>query len=420
MGHPAGIGYRPGTDSAMKILLMSSSSGSRGGGEIYLSQLAEGLMKSGMTVHVAMSSDEQMNELSSECRSRSIPVVRFNYLNTYHRRLRSVGAYFDRRQVQVAAELIGRLRPDLVHVNQQNVEDGLDLLLAARSSGIPALTTVHQPFGMARLKAIGGRLRDFVASRTFAQTAIDALAVSAMSAENLAGFLRRRVIPHSLSQTRCADLQAAVYCVSNGVGTPAMLDRRKTRTEWGIPEGAIVLGCVARIESEKNPLFVTRLLKDLPESVHCVWIGDGRMRVSLEEQVRALNLQHRFHIQGWKTNAAAHLNAMDIFLLPSLYEGLPLALLEAMSAGLPCVVSEVDGTRDAIDQGVSGFRCAVDDVRSWQGTLASLIDSPELRFRIGSAAKIRHAAEFSIEAMTQGTIAVYEDVVLKKRVTRNE
>ena len=196
-----------------------------------------------------------------------------------------------------------------------------------------------------------------------------------------------------------------------------MLDRRKTRMEWGIPEGAIVLGCVARIESEKNPLFVTRLLKNLPDRIHGVWIGDGRMRAVLEEQIRAEKLQLRFRIEGWKKNAAAHLNAMDIFLLPSLYEGLPLALLEAMSAGLPCVVSEVDGTRDAIDQSVSGFRCTVDDVRSWLDALTPLIDSPELRSRIGCAAKTRHAAEFSIETMTKSTIAVYEDVIRRFQST---
>ncbi len=181
------------------------------------------------------------------------------------------------------------------------------------------------------------------------------------------------------------------------------------RREYGIAPGAIVIGVIARIEQQKNPLFLCRLLAALPDSVHVVWVGDGRLRPDLEREIAAQRLTRRFHLTGWRADATQFLAAMDVFVLPSLYEGLPLALLEAMSAGLPCVVSAVDGTRDAIETGHNGFLCPVNDTNAWIATLMPLVDSADLRRSTGAAAQASYRQHFSLDAMARRTIDVYEE-----------
>src|SRR5205085_3888183 len=99
---------------------------------------------------------------------------------------------------------------------------------------------------------------------------------------------------------------------------------------------------------QKNPLFALDLLRQLPRQVKLVWVGDGRMREEFLSAVRHFDLEARVHFEGWRADARQRLAGFDIFMLPSVYEGFPFAVLEAMATGLPCVVSEVDGTREAV------------------------------------------------------------------------
>lgn len=395
----------------MKVLLISTSSGSRGGGEIYLKQLAIGLLQEGVQVVLAMSHHPQMNELADDCRLAGIEVSRFVYTNTYHRRLRSLAAAFDWRLVRALHSDLAAWKPDLIHLNQQTVEDGLDLLLAIGRAGIPAVTTVHQPAGMRALKALGGGLRDRVSRRVFRKAGIDAIGVSQLSAKCLASFLERPLCADKWPAKTAEKCGPRVLAVTNGVPMPNVRSRAEVRLRWGIADETLVLGCLARIEYEKNPLFVVELLKSLPENVQCVWIGDGRLRQSLEQRIQSEGLQSRFRITGWEKDAAQFLSGFDVFLLPSLYEGLPLALLESMAASVPSVVSNLDGVQGVISHGVDGYVCPVNDVQAWRSALQSLIESPDLRSRIGLAARRRYESEFSLEAMARRTVAVYEDVV---------
>lgn len=408
-----------GWEKVVKILLISSSSGSHGGGEFYLRELAASLAVLGHEPTTWMSHHMQMNPLAEGFTSRGLHLRRFHYVNTYHRRLRSFGAVLDRSLQRRLANEFNQSGADVIHLNLQCLEDALDLLLAASQCAVPVVATVHVTHSARNLGARGGVVRDALSRRILRTAQIPLIAVSNPSATDLCRFLgvsAVRAIPGG-SYVRKA---LPVYSVANGVSTPTTGDALTLRRSVGLGASDFVLGVVARLEQQKNPLFMCRLLEQLPSRVHCVWIGDGRLRSRLEAEIAGLKLQHRFHLAGWKENATEWFSAFDVFCLPSLYEGLPLALLEAMSAGLPCVVSDVDGTRDAIDQSVSGFRCTVNDVQSWQDSLTALIALPELCSRIGDAARTRHAAEFSIEAMTQRTIAVYGDVILRRRAARNE
>jgi len=380
----------------MKILLVSASSGSRGGGEFYFQALATGLVELGNDVHIALSQHDNMDEFA-EAMPQVCPVLRWPIRNTYRRRLRTLSAVCDRKNQKELAACLEKFAPDIIHINKQNLEDGLELLYASNMTNIPVSATVHVTRSMKELKAAGGWLRDLVARNAFFQTQIPLIATSPQCTHDLSEFLGSKNSP-------------PVYNVTNGA-FPSEGQREIFRSKWGVNQEAIVLGTVARIEHQKNPLFLCSVLSKLPENVHLVWVGDGSQRPQLELEIAKYNLQSRFHLDGWRNDARQRMSGFDVFVLPSFYEGFPFAILEAMSASLPCVVSLVDGTKDAIRPGKTGFLLPVDDKHAWYDTLKLLVDDRMKRQIMGKNAQQSYLQEFSLKAMAERTFAVYEDVI---------
>ena len=396
----------------MKVLLVSSSSGSRGGGEFYLLGLAKGLIECGHDVQIQMSDHANMDELAVMCNAEGINCGRFRYTNTYHRRFRALGAAMDSVTVKAAVEMIQNSEAEIVHLNFQCVEDGLDLFGAGAACGVPCVATVHVTRSMHALGAAFGRLRDAIARRLIRKSRIPLIGISDVSTVDLADFVGTEWTSAGTESTqRAASAANRVYSVANGVAKAEVGNRNSLRNQWGLADDAFVLGCIARLEAQKNPEFIIPLLNALPGNVHVVWVGDGRLRSSIEEKLSAAGLTGRVILDGWRSDATSRMGGFDAFILPSLYEGMPLAILEAMSAGLPCVVSDVDGTRNAIEHGVSGFLCEVNHVSSWASTITGLMESPELRNQIGETARERHLTNFSLKAMAERTLNVYETVV---------
>ena len=404
----------------MKILLVSSSSGSHGGGEFYLRELATALDTVGHNVTTWLARHPQMDKLAAAFRDRKLQVRRFEYQNTYHRKCRSIGAVLDRSLCRQLAVEFETSNADVVHLNQQCLEDGLDLVKAAAVCRIPSVSTIHVTRSARSLGARGAFVRDFVCRKVLSTSAIPLVGVSRTSASDLCEFLfghRHLSVPAIVTDIRSRTTSSSnhvgqpVYAVANGVARPYLKDAGDLKSSLGLKPSDTVLGVIARIEQQKNPLFMCRLLKLLPATVHCVWVGDGRLRSTLEDEIVRLSLEQRFHLVGWQDDASGWLAAFDVFVLGSLFEGLPLALLESMAAGLPCVVSKVDGTQDAIQNCEDGFLCPVNDVDTWISVLTSLIELPELRASIGQAARKRYETEFSLEAMANRMVAVYHDVI---------
>jgi glycosyltransferase involved in cell wall biosynthesis len=368
----------------MRVLLMSSSSGSLGGGEQYLIRLGAGLARLGVDVTTVVSDHPRMDGLDQAC-SPFGKVARIAYRNTYDRLFRCGGAVLARPTIARVRDFCRAAKPDLIHVNKQNIEDGLDLMLAAKKAEIPTVATIHIARSMTDLRSRGGFLRDWVATRVL-----------------------RRSPSHYITVARhcCGQLLAScpgldpdrVHAVWNGVDFAPAADRQAIRAEWGCGPGDIVLGCVARVEQQKDPLFALELLRQLPAHVKLVWVGDGRLR---EDFVRVTQ----------QSDARQRLAGFDVFLLPSEYEGFPFAVLEAMAAGLPCVVSDVDGTREAVVEGETGFLCKPRDSAQWLGRLGILLGDAEMRQRMGAQGLERMRRDFSQEAMARATVQVYDKVL---------
>jgi len=118
--------------AAMRILLVSSGSGSRGGGEIFIDYLGQGLAVRGHEVLTWIPEHPRMDELAEKC-ARFARVIRTDYCNTYDHKVRSLSTCFNEGVSRQVARQWASLKPDVIHVNKQNLEDGLDLLRASPS-----------------------------------------------------------------------------------------------------------------------------------------------------------------------------------------------------------------------------------------------------------------------------------------------
>jgi glycosyltransferase EpsF len=135
------------------------------------------------------------------------------------------------------------------------------------------------------------------------------------------------------------------------------IDSIKSRKNFGIPEDAIVIGHVGRFDKPKNHKFIIHVFRhvcSLRENTHLILIGDGQLRSSIKQIVENFNLGGRVHFFGVRDDIPFLMGMMDLVLFPSLYEGLPVVLVEAQAAGLPCVVSssitnEIDAGLGLVD-----------------------------------------------------------------------
>jgi glycosyltransferase involved in cell wall biosynthesis len=387
----------------MKVLLVSSSSGSTGGGEIYLHHLAVGLSRLGHRVNILCSTERVMDQLAANL-GRFVEVGRVELTNSYRRPTRSLGAALDFEQRRRLSRTFREFRPEVIHINQQVAEDALDLILAARSSGVPFLTTIHIVHSAQELGARLGRIRDFVTAEVLRRVDTVHITVAERARHDLMtrfGFLTPR----------------RVRMVLNGVFFPDPSDatRGSTRARWGVAPGEVVLGSVGRLDAQKAPIFALNVIAALRQKglpVRYIWIGDGAMRTVFQEQAQHLGIAEFVNVDGWRDDVSSCLRGLDIFVMPSNFEGMPLALLEAMAAGICCCVSDVDGMAEAVEDGLSGYLCAPGSLDSWCGKLEALIREPRLRVAIGSKARDTARRRFGLESMANNTVKVYEDVVL--------
>jgi glycosyltransferase involved in cell wall biosynthesis len=206
-----------------------------------------------------------------------------------------------------------------------------------------------------------------------------------------------------------------IKVVPNGVFFPqADGARGSTRARWAVAPEDIVIGSVGRLEAQKAPdvaleIIAALIRKGFP--VRYVWIGDGPMRTAFQQQAQSLGIARYVNLEGWRDDVVSCLQGLDIFLMPSRFEGMPLALLEAMSTGLCCCVSDVDGLREAIQHGLNGYLCAPSDVPKWCERIETIVANTALRVDMGQRARDFAHKHFSVDSMASSTIAIYRDVI---------
>ncbi len=186
-----------------------------------------------------------------------------------------------------------------------------------------------------------------------------------------------------------------VFTIPNGVDTERygqLIDRKSVRERIGIPGDARVLIVVAKLMEQKGHVFLLSALPPILErnpDLHVLLVGEGPLRSTLSANIGRLQEEARFHLVGNRRDISDLLAASDLFVLPSLWEGLPMALLEAMASGLPAVVTSVSGSGQVVVDGVSGLVVPPGDVEALSTAISVMLDEPDRAQQMGRAARER-------------------------------
>ncbi len=199
--------------------------------------------------------------------------------------------------------------------------------------------------------------------------------------------------------------------------------RASVRGELGLRDDEFVVAQVARLDYLKDHLTAVRTIERLVgqgASVKLLLVGEGPERAAIESEIERMKIGERIMLLGTRKDVPAILSAADACLLTSISEGIPLALIEGMAAGLPIVSTDVGGVSEVVEHGTTALLAPAGGDRELAEALLKLENDAELRARMGEDGERRAEEVFSEEAMHAGYVCVYEQMMSCERPERVE
>ena len=212
---------------------------------------------------------------------------------------------------------------------------------------------------------------------------------------------------------------AKTLMIANGVDTERFRPSRRASDN-----NEFVIGTVGRIQDVKNQsglidafILLRAMLPGHRDRLRLSIVGDGPLFGMITEKVRAAGLQEVVWLPGSRTDIAEILAGFDVFALPSIAEGTPVTILEAMACGLPVVASRVGGIPEVVEQQATGLLVPPSDASSLAEALAVYVQDPQLAERHGAAGRVRVERNNSIAAMVAGYAGLYDTLRASKTNT---
>lgn len=190
--------------------------------------------------------------------------------------------------------------------------------------------------------------------------------------------------------------------------------RKQYRNQWGIGDDQFVIGAVGRFVPQKNLTSLIEILGHLPgdaNKARLMLIGDGPERAELEKTAKHLGIDDKVIFTGWQPRAKDIMYAMDIFVLPSLEENFPYAVLEAMYAAKPVIAFDTGAMSELILDGETGFLASPANVKEMSSALAKLMNDDSLAATMGAAGHNRVREKFSLKTMADQISSIYLELV---------
>lgn len=190
-----------------------------------------------------------------------------------------------------------------------------------------------------------------------------------------------------------------------------LLSQGEARGKFNLPKEALIVGAIGRPRPVKGYLYLVEAfarLADTYPAACLVFIGNGPDRPNLIDKVRSLGLEDRVIFLDDQTDIPGLLPAIDILAVPSLYEGMPNVVIEAMAAGVPVVATNVGGTQEVIINGETGILVPPQDANALSEGISSLLQKPDLRRQIGLSGQQRAYKFYNIQNTVQQTQLLYD------------
>lgn len=367
-------------------LIRTASGGMR---QHYLS-LAKGLKDEGFDVLAACSFDKSTME---ELRDEGIEVYPFYLPGEVH-------PYMDALNAVRIARIIRGQGVDVLHCH--GFKAGVVGRAGAILAGCPKVYTVH----------------NFVLSSShgFRDTMLSGLE-KALSKRTEAIIAVSNALKLELER-KCRISGERISVIYNGVAPPSGGDGGKVRRRFGIEPEAVVVGSVARFIPSKgiqHLLDAIPLIRNRCGDVRFIIVGTGPYEEALKMRARTLGVEGQVIFTGYVTSVWDYLAAMDIFVLPTLSEGLGISVLEAMAMGRPVVASNVGGIPEVVEHGRNGYLVPPGNSAALASAVISLIEDVHRRRIFGQEGRQRVMANFSVESMVRATGSLLERCALLKR-----
>lgn len=285
--------------------------------------------------------------------------------------------------------LLRKIKPDIVHTRNWS---GMDGIFAAKLAGITKI--IHGEHGWDMFDPFGKNLKRKIIRQVTSAFVCKYTCVS----RQLAGWLQDDV-----------GVRKEIRQIYNGVNIRKLIPvdstkKRLLRRRYKMPENALIIGSIGRLDAIKNHRLLIKTFQYVSKKyprVFLVVVGDGPERMSLEKisdkYVRFL---------GTRSDVHSIFSCLDLFILPSLNEGISNTILEAMASGIPVIASNVGGNPELIQHGLNGFLSPPNDSYRLFRLIENYINNPELGPQHGKAGRKQAVTNFSIESM----VKQYEDV----------
>jgi len=214
----------------------------------------------------------------------------------------------------------------------------------------------------------------------------------------------------------CSAVAAKTQTVYNGVDPSAFSsqpDRQTVRKELGTTPGPVLV-TIGRLADQKGHRYLLQALPRLLETwpqLCCLFVGEGELRDALHHMAIDLGVEQACRFVGVRADIADILAAADLFVLPSLSEGFPFVLLEALAMGCPIVASRVNGIPELIEEGKTGFLVPAREPQALALAIQKLLSDPAAASRMGAAGRTVVREQFTADRMVAKTTAIFDAAV---------
>jgi len=302
---------------------------------------------------------------------------------------RSLGVLGEVRSLFSLVRALRRLRPDVVHTHMAKA--GVIGRIAALLAGVPVrVHTYHGHLLHGYFSPLVTRLFTGI-ERALRGITTHALVVGEATRRDL---LHARVVTPGQSST-----------ILPAAKTLQHHDKTTARERLRLPDQAVLVGFVGRLTGVKRPDRFVRLAASVPDAVFVV-VGNGPLRDQTVDAARHLS---NVVFLDWHDDVSLVLSALDVVVLTSDNEGVPLSLIEAASAGVPVVATDVGGVREIVEHDATG--CVVADERGLTAAVTRLVNDASLRRSLGEAARLHIARRCSMQTYLEAHTRLYERLV---------
>jgi glycosyltransferase involved in cell wall biosynthesis len=348
--------------------------------------------------------DEEMKSKEIDIQRLESEDIDFIQCPTLVRRLniiKDLKAFFDIKK------LIKKSKPLIVHTHSSKA--GLLGRLAAKLAGVSII--VHTPHGHVFLGYFGPiKTRIFIILEKLASRITDKIvALTNREKEDhinlgIANENKFVVIPSGVELKKFKEVPYN--------------EKQNFKKELGIPENSLVVGTTGRLVPVKGPEFLIEAAKYIiPKypNTYFLFVGDGHLKKNLEKKASNLGIEKNIIFLGWRNDIAEIISVYDIFVLPSLNEGMGRVLVEAMALGKPIVASNAGGIPDLVTHGKNGFLVPPKNPGQLAKYIQILLEDRERRERMGKAGK-EMVENFSKEKMVEKIAELYKELIIQKNI----